>query len=85
MRAFSAPLFAKQSGKRFMTIFIQHFCLEAFFGKSHPSENSLDLLGLMRVNASEFIPSVSWDATSKRLGENINISDEAVDNGEGAL
>ena len=30
----------------------------------------------MRVNASEFIPSVSWDAT-KQLGEDIN--------GEGAL
>lgn len=84
MHTFSAPLFAKQSGKHFITIFIQHFFLEAFFGKSHPSLIPC-LLGLMRVNASEFIPSVSWDATSKRLGENINISDEAVDNGEGAL
>lgn len=35
--------FAKQSGKHFITIFIQHFFLEAFFGKSHPSENSLSL------------------------------------------
>ena len=37
--------------------------------------------GLMRVNASEFIPSVNWDAT-KRLGEGDEISthDEGVDN-----